>query len=500
MLYGPRVRYLDHNATTPLDPRVRDAVIAVLSDERLQANPSSVHGPGQRVRAVIEQARRAVAAAVGAAALELTFTSGGSEADNLAILGAGRALRAAGRPAGLLTTALEHPAVLACAQALAREGHAWVRLGVDGQGRVDPDELARLLRVHPEIGLVSLAAANHELGNAYDIAGLVRVVRESAPQALVHSDAVQAFGKIPVDLHAWDLDLMSLSAHKIHGPKGAGALIHRKSAKLEPLWQGGTQERGRRVGTENPLALHGFGVAAELVRSELAARREQVATQVASFREGMAAIAGIVDDERAAADDAPALDDPEAARAAARRLLERVDARDGGFGRAPKFPNPTALEILATIARGPAGDELATACGNALRLTLDRMYEGGIYDHLRGGFARYSTDREWLVPHFEKMLYDNAQLARVYVEAYQVTKDERFRRTAVDTLDYVLREMQAEHGGYFCATDADSESAAAKPVESRKNGLRLNSDAMNGNSLPRSVRMTNAGMGRLTSE
>lgn len=301
MLYGPRVRYLDHNATTPLDPRVRDAVIAVLSDERLQANPSSVHGPGQRVRAVIEQARRAVAAAVGAAALELTFTSGGSEADNLAILGAGRALRAAGRPAGLLTTALEHPAVLACAQALAREGHAWVRLGVDGQGRVDPDELARLLRVHPEIGLVSLAAANHELGNAYDIAGLVRVVRESAPQALVHSDAVQAFGKIPVDLHAWDLDLMSLSAHKIHGPKGVGALVHRRGLALAPVLFGGPQERGRRPGSEAVALIAGFGVAAELAAREREARQMHTRALVERLREGLLRLPGGGDPRRSRA-------------------------------------------------------------------------------------------------------------------------------------------------------------------------------------------------------
>lgn len=293
MLYGPPVRYLDHNATTPLDPRVRDAVIAVLGDDRLQANPSSVHGPGQQVRAVIERARRAVAVAVGAAALELTFTSGGSEANNLAILGAARGLRAAGRPAGVLTTALEHPAVLACAQALARDGHAWVRLGVDGQGRVDPDELAALLRVHPEIGLVSLAAANHELGNAYDVAALVRVVRESAPQALVHSDAVQAFGKIAVDLHAWDLDLMSLSAHKIHGPKGVGALVHRRGLALAPVLFGGPQERGRRPGSEAVALIAGFGVAAELAVRERASRQVHTRGLVERLRAGLMEMSGV---------------------------------------------------------------------------------------------------------------------------------------------------------------------------------------------------------------
>ncbi len=293
MLYGPRVRYLDHNATTPLDPRVRDVVIAVLGDVRLQANPSSVHGPGQQVRAVIEQARRAVAAAVGAAALEVTFTSGGNEADNLAILGAARALRAAGRPAGLVTTTIEHPAVLMCAQALEREGHSWVRLEVDGEGRIDAGELARLLRIHPEIGLVSLAAANHELGNAYDVAAAVRAVRESAPQVLVHSDAVQAFGKIPVDLHAWDLDLMSLSAHKIYGPKGVGALVHRRGLALAPVLYGGPQERGRRPGSEAVALIAGFGLAAELAVREREVRQRHTRGLVDALCEGLMRMPGV---------------------------------------------------------------------------------------------------------------------------------------------------------------------------------------------------------------
>jgi len=287
VLYGPRVRYLDHNATTPLDPRVRDAVIAVLCDDRLQANPSSVHGPGQRARAVVEQARRAVARAVGATALELTFTSGGTEADNLAIFGAARALRAAGRPSGVLTTAIEHPAVLAAARALAQEGHPLVLLPVDGLGRVDSALLRTLLYAHPELGLVSLAAVNHELGNVYDIAALVRVVREAAPQALVHCDGVQALGKISVDLHAWDLDLLSLSAHKIRGPKGVGALVHRRGLTLAPLLFGGPQERGRRPGSEAVALIAGFGVAAELAVNELAARRDHTSALRERLRAGL---------------------------------------------------------------------------------------------------------------------------------------------------------------------------------------------------------------------
>jgi len=292
VVYGPAVRYLDHNATTPLDPRVRDVVIAVLGDAALQANPSSVHGPGQRARAVVEQARRAVARAVGAAPLEVTFTSGGTEADNLALLGAARALRAAGRPAGVLTTAIEHPAVLATARALAQEGHPLVLLPVDRCARIDPGALDGLLRAHPEVGLVSLAAANHELGNIYDLPALVRVVRDAAPHALVHSDAVQAFGKIPVDLRGWDLDLLSLSAHKIHGPKGVGALVHRRGLAIDPMLHGGAQERGRRPGSESVALLAGFGVAAGLAVAELEARASHCAALVERLRDGLRRLPG----------------------------------------------------------------------------------------------------------------------------------------------------------------------------------------------------------------
>jgi len=287
------VRYLDHNATTPLDPRARDAVIAVLADDRLQANPSSVHGPGQRARAVVEQARRAVARAVGAAPLEVTFTAGGTEADNLALQGALRGLRAAGRPAGLLTTAIEHPAVLATARALAQAGHPLVLLPVDPRGRIDPERLRGLLRAHPEIGLVSLAAANHELGNTYDLPALARVAREAAPQVLVHSDAVQAFGKIPVDLRAWDLDLLSISAHKVHGPKGVGALVHRRGLALAPTLYGGPQERGRRPGSESVALIAGFGVAAELAAAELTTRAAHTGALVSRLRAGLERLPGV---------------------------------------------------------------------------------------------------------------------------------------------------------------------------------------------------------------
>jgi cysteine desulfurase len=283
---------LDHAATTPLDPRVAAAMFELLGDPEAHGNPSSVHGRGRRARAVVEQARRRVAAALGVEPLEVTFTSGGTESDALALLGAARALRAAGRPSGILTSPIEHSAVLEASAQLEAEGHVRVLVNLDERGRIDLGDLLDALERHPEVGLVSLAAANHELGNRYPIPDFAAAIRERRPDVLIHCDAVQAFGKLPIDFHAWGVDLLSVSSHKIHGPKGAGALIHRKSLTLAPLWKGGTQERGRRVGTENPLALHGFGVAAELAVEESGERSDRLADLAPRLRQVIAAIDG----------------------------------------------------------------------------------------------------------------------------------------------------------------------------------------------------------------
>ncbi len=263
---------LDHNATTPIDPRVRAAMTKLLLRDDL-GNPSSLHRRGQAAREVVEAARRRVAAATGAEPLGVTLTSGGTEADNLAVLGVARALKAAGRPHGVLTSPLEHPAVTAAAGRLAAEGHPVAWAEVDARGRIDPGAVAERLRRAPEIGLVSLAAANHELGNAYEPAALVEALGEHRPRVLVHVDAVQALGKCPVSLHRWGVDLLSVSAHKIGGPAGVGALVHRRGLTLWPLRYGGQQERGRRAGTEALLLIHGFGLAAELAAQEQPQRR-----------------------------------------------------------------------------------------------------------------------------------------------------------------------------------------------------------------------------------
>jgi cysteine desulfurase len=280
---------LDHNATTPPDPRVRAAMAALLAREDL-GNPSSQHGRGRVARELVEAARRRVAAALGAEPLGVTFTAGGTEADNLAVLGVARELRARGRPHGVLSSPLEHPAVGAAVARLAAEGHPVALVPVDPAGRLDPHAVAQALRDHPALGLVSLAAANHELGNAYDVPAVVAAVRAVRPEVLIHVDAVQAVGKVPVSLSGWGVDLLSVSGHKLGGPSGVGALVHHRGLRLAPLWHGGQQERGRRGGTEATWLVFGLGLAVELAAAEqperhahMAARRQRLAAGLAGL-------------------------------------------------------------------------------------------------------------------------------------------------------------------------------------------------------------------------
>jgi cysteine desulfurase len=259
--------YLDHNATTPLDPRVTAAMQAAFE---AWGNPSSVHAEGRRARDLVERARAEVAALVGGAVGMIVFTSGGTESDVLGIVGAARAARAKGRPARLVTSPLEHPAVQGAAARLAEDGFAVARVAVDAAGRIDPASL----EAGGEAAVASFALANHELGNVYDVAALARAARRGG--AIVHCDAVQAAGKVAIDADALGVDLVSLSAHKIGGPKGAGALWVRRGIDLEPLHAGGHQERGLRAGTEDVAGIVGFGEAARLARAEGVARSAAV--------------------------------------------------------------------------------------------------------------------------------------------------------------------------------------------------------------------------------
>ncbi len=253
--------YLDNNATTPMLEPVRKAVFDAM--ERYYGNPSSIHNVGREARFAIEEARRRVARLLNTRPRRLVFTGGGSAADNLAIKGVAFALREKGRH--IITTPIEHPAVLQTCRFLERIGFEVTYLPVDRYGRVNPEDLEGALR--DDTILVSIMMANNEVGTVQPIRELVALAHERG--VLFHTDAVQAVGKIPVDVEALDVDLLSFSAHKFHGPKGIGGLYVREGVPLEPLVHGGKQEWGMRAGTENIPGIVGLGKAAELAREHL---------------------------------------------------------------------------------------------------------------------------------------------------------------------------------------------------------------------------------------
>lgn len=255
--------YLDYNATAPVRPEVVAAVGRVMADTF--GNASSVHAFGQQAKAELDGARSAVAALIGAESSEIVFTSGGTESDNMAIRGVAEALEPAGRR-HLVTVGIEHEAVLHTVRALNRRGWQTTVLPVDASGVVSPEAVREALR--PDTALVSVMHANNEIGTIQPVAEVASIAREHG--ALVHTDAVQSAGKIPVSVKALGVDLLSISAHKFGGPKGTGALWIRRGVRLVPFMTGGRQERARRAGTENVPALAGMGVAAHLAAEGLA--------------------------------------------------------------------------------------------------------------------------------------------------------------------------------------------------------------------------------------
>ncbi len=265
--------YLDFNATTPLDPAVLEAMLPWMHTHF--GNASSRHEYGRAARRAIDHARQQVAAAVGAHPTEVIFTSGGSEANNLFIKGAAACLR----PGVVAVSAIEHPCVLKPAEQLVRHGWQLRQLAVNAAGRVDDADYGAALLARP--GVLSVMLANNETGVIQPVADLANAARSTG--ALFHTDAVQALGKLPVDfrsLNAAGVHAMTVSAHKIHGPKGAAALVLDKRVDLQPLIAGGGHERGLRSGTENVPAIVGFGAACELV----AARRVESADRLAGLR------------------------------------------------------------------------------------------------------------------------------------------------------------------------------------------------------------------------
>jgi len=363
--------YLDNAASTQPAPEVLDALRAAAAE--LYANPASAHAGGAAAARGLEKARAEVAAALDVEPAELLFTSGGTEADALGVLGAARAAR--GRH--LVVTALEHPAVMRCAEALAGEGWTFDAVAPAANGVVSAEAVAAAVR--PETAVVAVMLVNNELGTRQPVADIARLLGRPGDRKRphLHVDAVQAFGLERLRPRALGADSVAISAHKLHGPRGAGALWLRPGARLAPLWVGGGQERGLRGGSENLPALLGFGVAAALAR---AAMRDGAAERVAALRDrfeqsALGALAAVVPGARLTVAGAPRA--PHIASLA--------------FPGLPAEPLLHALEARGVLASA------GSACASRTAGPSPTLKAIGIDDRtavLRFSFSRHSTDAE----------------------------------------------------------------------------------------------------------
>lgn len=273
--------YLDNNATTQCDPRVIDAMMPYFTEQF--GNPSSMHSFGNKVGLAVKKARAQVQTLIGAEHdSEVIFTSCGTESDSTAILSA---LRAQPERKEIITSTVEHPAVLSLAEHLEKEGYTVHRIGVDGQGRIDLD--AYRAKLSPNVAIASFMWANNETGTIFPVERMAEMAHEAG--VMFHTDAVQAVGKLPIDLRNTRIDMLSLSGHKLHAPKGIGVLYLKRSTRFRPLLRGGHQERGRRAGTENVPAIVGLGVAAELALEHMAFENTTVKRMRDQLQDGILA-------------------------------------------------------------------------------------------------------------------------------------------------------------------------------------------------------------------
>jgi cysteine desulfurase len=279
--------YLDYNATTPVEPEVLDAMLPYFSADF--ANASSIHTPGQRARAAVETAREQVAALIGARPQEIVFTSGGTESDNHAVFGVaqpffdGRSSPTRLTQPHIITTTIEHEAVLNACQAAEKQAVSVTYLPVDREGLADPESVR--LAIRPETVLITIMQANNELGTVQPLQEIGHIAKEY--KVYFHTDAVQSAGKIPIDVNVLNVHLLSLSGHKLYAPKGVGALYVRGGTRLRQLLFGGHHQRGFRPGTENVAGIVGLGKAAEMARNSLAGEAKQVSTLRDALEQGL---------------------------------------------------------------------------------------------------------------------------------------------------------------------------------------------------------------------
>ncbi|HXF81983.1 MAG TPA: cysteine desulfurase family protein [bacterium] len=355
--------YLDNAATTRPHPAVIEAVTRALAEE--WGNPSSLHRKGLAAERLVRAAREAVATTLDASPEEIVFTSGGTEANNLALHGIAQLAR--GRH--IVTTAVEHSSVLTPLRRLAAAGYDVTELPVDGEGRVFADQVAAALR--PETILVSVMAVNNELGTIQPLEAIGRLIRrhaEGGRRVYFHVDAVQGWGKLPLRPRLWGVDLLTLSAHKVHGPKGVGALFVRKGVRLTPLLGGGEQEGGVRPGTENVPGIAGLGAAARLLAADL----EEVAARLTALRDRLRAHLAAIPDVRIntpAAGAAPHILNASFPGIRGETLLHRLEMAGiyTSTGSACHSRDPRPSHVLLAIGLAP---ELATS---SLRFSLGRF-------------------------------------------------------------------------------------------------------------------------------